>query len=308
MDGDEYLDIYPCWDWRKLPGITSYETNTPLKQLSWAGYHNSSNFVGNVNDGQVGMTAMDFYRDGITARKSWIFTDDYVLCLGAGISADSGCVVTTSIEQQVKKGNLYQLKNNAWEKINAIEFPSQNDIRFFSGKKGYIILEPSKGKAQVEARSGKWNDIMNMYSQDMIENKEVVSLWMDHGLNPDNATYQYMILPAKSQEEVKLFNVEDIQVIHNTKEVQAVWLVKENVAFIASYIPADIQVCKDIYLKSNETGLFLIKKNGKKLKITVSDPTQQLETMKIEINKKKYSVNLPKGDKRGTSVDLEISL
>lgn len=308
VDGDEYLDIYPCWDWRKLPGITSYETNTPLKQLSWGGYNNSSNFVGNVNDGQFGLTAMDFYRDGITARKAWIFTDDYLLCMGAGISADSGCVVTTSIEQQVKKGDLLQLKNNAWEKINFTEFSPQNDIRFFSGKKGYIILEPSKGKALVESRNGKWNDIMNMYPKDMVENKDVVSLWVDHGINPRNETYQYLILPAKSEEEVKQFNIEDIKVVRNTKEIQAVWLAKESVGLVASYIPADVKISKDIHLKSSDTGLFLIKQNGKKLKITISDPTQQLEAMKIEINKKKYTVNLPQGDKRGASVDLEVSL
>lgn len=308
VDGDEYSNIYPCWDWRKLPGITSYETNTPLKELSWGGYHNSSNFVGNVNDGRFGITAMDFYRDGITARKAWIFTDDYVLCLGAGISADSGCVVTTSIEQQVKKGDMFQLKNNTWNKTNLVEFTPQNEIRFFGGNKGYIIMEPQKGKALVESRSGKWNYIMNMYSKDMVENKEVLSLWIDHGKDPKNSTYKYLILPAKSEEEVKEFKTEDVQILRNTKEIQAVWLPKENMAFIASYIPADIQLSKDIYLKSNETGLFLLKQDGRKLKITFADPTQQLETIKLEINKKKYNLNLPKGAKRGTSVDLEISL
>lgn len=308
VDGDEYSNIYPCWDWRKLPGITSYETNTPLKELSWGGYHNNSNFVGNVNDGRFGITAMDFYRDGITARKAWIFTDDYVLCLGAGISADSGCVVTTSIEQQVKKGDLFQLKNNAWDKISITNFSPQNELRFFSGSKGYIILEPQEGKAFTESRSGKWNDIMNMYSSDMVENKEVLSLWIDHGKDPENGTYKYLILPAISQEEVKDFKTEDIRVIRNTKDIQAIWLAKENMAFIASYIPADIQVSKDIYLKSNETGLFILRQDGKKLKITFADPTQQLETIKLEINKRKYNLNLPKGVKRGTSVDLEVSL
>lgn len=308
VDGDEYSNIYPCWDWRKLPGITSYETDTPLKELSWGGYHNSSNFVGNVNNGHFGITAMDFYRDGITARKAWIFTDDYVLCLGAAISADSGCVVTTSIEQQVKKGDLFQLRNNAWDKTSLVEFTPQNEVRFFSGNKGYIILEPQKGKAILESRSGKWNDIMSMYPTDMIENKEVFSLWIDHGKDPESSTYKYFILPAKSKEEVKMFNVEDIQILSNTKDIQAVWLSKENIALIASYIPADIQISKDIHLKSNETGLFLIKQDGKKLKITFADPTQQLETVKLEINKKKYNLNLPKGEKRGTSLSLDVSL
>lgn len=308
VDGDEYSNIFPCWDWRKLPGITSYETNTPLKELSWGGYHNNSNFVGNVNDGQFGITAMDFYRDGITARKAWIFTDDYILCLGAGISADSGCVITTSIEQQVKKGDLFQLQNNVWETKSTTDFSSQNEIRFFSGNKGYIILGESKGVALQESRSGKWNNIMAMYPNDMIENKEVFSLWINHGKDPQNATYQYLVLPAKSKDETKDFKTEDIQVISNTKDIQAIWLSKGKMAFVAAYTPADIQVSKDIYLKSSETGLFLLKQEGKKLKVTFADPTQQLETIKIEINNKKYNLNLPKGNKRGTSINLEVSL
>lgn len=308
VDGDEYSNIFPCWDWRKLPGITSYETNTPLKELSWGGYHNSSNFVGNVNDGQFGITAMDFYRDGITARKAWIFIDDYILCLGAGISADSGCVITTSIEQQVKKGDLFQLQNNVWETKSITDFSSQNEIRFFSGNKGYIILGESKGVALQESRSGKWNNIMAMYPNDMIENKEVFSLWIDHGKDPQNATYQYLVLPAKSKDETKDFKTEDIQVISNTKDIQAIWLSKGKMAFVAAYTPVDIQVSKDIYLKSNETGLFLLRQAGKKLKLTFADPTQQLEAIKIEINNKKYNLNLPKGNKSGTSINLEVSL
>lgn len=308
VDGDEYSNIYPCWDWRKLPGITSYETDLPLKELSWGGYHNSSNFVGNVSDAQFGITAIDFYRDGITARKAWVFTDDYVLCLGAGISADSGCVVTTSIEQQVKKGDLFRLENNVWEKANTVDISQQNDMRFFSGSKGYIVLEPQRVKATLESRAGKWNDIMSMYPKDMRENKEVFSLWIDHGKDPQNATYKYLILPAKLKKEVQEFKTEDIQIVSNTKNIQAVWLLKENMGFVASYIPADIQITSDIYLKSNEPGLFLIKRNVHKLKITFADPTQQLETIKLEVSKKKYNLNLPKGVKRGTSVELEIPL
>ena len=308
VDGDEYSNIFPCWDWRKLPGITSYETNTPLKELSWEGYHNKSNFVGNVNNGQFGITAMDFFRDGISARKAWVFTDDYVLCLGAGISSDSGCVVTTSIEQQVKKGELFQLQDNAWESKRTSDFFSQNEVRFFSGNKGYIILNPSKVKASLESRSGSWSDIMAMYPNDMIENKDVFSLWIDHGKDPQDVTYQYFILPGKSQEEVTNFRTDDIQVVRNTKDIQAIWLSKENMAFVAAYIPADIQLSKDIYLKSDETGLFLLKQDGKKLKITFTDPTQQLEKIKVEINRKRYNLNLPKGDKRGTSVHLDVTL
>ena len=29
-NGDEYLNVFPFWDWRKVPGITSYESDAPI--------------------------------------------------------------------------------------------------------------------------------------------------------------------------------------------------------------------------------------------------------------------------------------
>lgn len=30
QDGDEYLDIFPLWDWRKLPGVTAFQSDDPM--------------------------------------------------------------------------------------------------------------------------------------------------------------------------------------------------------------------------------------------------------------------------------------
>jgi len=43
-----------------------------------------------VSDGSYGLAACDFERDGLTARKSWFFFDDEIVCLGAGIMAAAG--------------------------------------------------------------------------------------------------------------------------------------------------------------------------------------------------------------------------
>lgn len=56
------------------------------------------------------MTVMDFNKDGIQARKAWVMTDNFVLCLGAGIQSDSALTVTTSIDQRLKRDNLLVLQ------------------------------------------------------------------------------------------------------------------------------------------------------------------------------------------------------
>ncbi|MDI1320221.1 MAG: polysaccharide lyase family 8 super-sandwich domain-containing protein, partial [bacterium] len=78
--GDEYEDIFPVWDWRKLPGTTCAQIPPPAFQTSAVRVE----FAGGVTDGRRGCAALDYRRDGVQARKAWFFGDDVVVCLGAG--------------------------------------------------------------------------------------------------------------------------------------------------------------------------------------------------------------------------------
>lgn len=301
VEGDEYLNIFPCWNWHKIPGVTAYETGLPVKQLGWGDYHNNNTFVGNVNDGKTGITSMILDRDGLKAHKSWIFTDDYILCLGAGIKADSGCIVTTSIDQRLKRSDLFHLKNKRWMKTLSSDLSESKDIRFFHDNSGYIILKPEKRvKAVVEKRTGKWKDIMNMYPDHFTENHEVLSIWIDHGKDPRNGSYQYIILPASSSEKVKQFDTDQISIISNTKQLQAVTI--GNITYAAAYPLIDMVLMEGVHLKSTNTGLFMIEKEDEHVKITIVDPTQTQEQMDISINGVTRTIPLPSGDEKGTPV------
>lgn len=303
VNGKEYENIFPCWDWRKIPGVTSYETSSPLKQLNWGDYHNQSNFAGNVNDGKTGITAMDFNRDGLSARKSWIFTDDFVLCMGASIKADSGLVVTTSIDQRVKgQGRLLYLHDNRWQGIIDSDFTRTNVLRFHHDRTGYIVMDGGRVEASVERRTGKWKDIMNTYPDNFTEIKEVVSLWIDHGKDPQNGSYVYMILPHKSPTQVKNFDLSAIKVNNNSRQFQSVTI--GGTTYVAAYPLADVTTTDGIHLQSTNTGLFMISREENRVKVIVSDPTQQQESMNITINGMVKEVVLPTGDKKGTPVTV----
>jgi len=49
--------------------------------------------------GLRGMTAMELDRDGLHAFKSWLFTEDFVVCLGTGLRSDSSLRVSTTVNQ-----------------------------------------------------------------------------------------------------------------------------------------------------------------------------------------------------------------
>ena len=64
-DGKEYLDIFPLWDWRKLPGVTAFEDNAPMPLIKSYQPRNKGTFVGAVSDGKQGMTVMELDRAGV---------------------------------------------------------------------------------------------------------------------------------------------------------------------------------------------------------------------------------------------------
>ena len=65
--GDEYADIFPVWDWNKVPGTTVEQVPPSRDELKVKG---KTSFVGGVSDGTFGMCAMDLARGKLAARAS----------------------------------------------------------------------------------------------------------------------------------------------------------------------------------------------------------------------------------------------
>lgn len=259
--GDEYLNDFPFWDWRKVPGITAYEDTAPLPRAKKNKNRNETDFVGGVTNGRLGLTTMELNRDGLHARKSWIFTDDYVLCLGSRIQSDSTLAVTTSIDQRGKRSELYYLNGKQWESIENEKLFNAGNLRFFHDNTGYILLDKTPCTAQSEKRSGQWHDFMGMYRPKM-EEKEMISLHLNHGTKPTRASYRYIVLPAASREETATFNTSFIQIIKDDQTAQAVYLPKENTLFIVAYAPTTLKLKSGFRFEAKERGLYLIDTSG----------------------------------------------
>ena len=295
IDGDEYNNIFPVWDWRKLPGITAFDSSKPFKKLNFAGYWSYSDFVGNVSDGTTGITTFQLKRDSLNANKSWIFTEDYILCLGAGIQSNCDSAVTSSIEQRLKSTDLLVYENRQWRKTDGLHTSKVSDVRFFHDKTGYIVIDAPALGANVEARTGSWHNIMSFYPPEMTSTKDVVSLWINHGVKPQESHYQYLVLPSSSPGKVSGFNLNSIQVIQNTKQVQSVFLVKENTVYIAAYETVTLELPYKSSFKC-EPGLYLLKFDGKDKNpnILASDPTGQKDSLEVELNGTKQIIQQTK--------------
>ncbi len=253
--GNEYLNDFPFWDWRKVPGITSYETDAPLPRMQKAKTGNESAFVGGVTDGHYGLTAMQLNRDGLKAHKAWLFTDEFVLCLGAGIASDSLLPVTTTIDQRGKQADLLYLKDKT---------------RFFHDNTGYIVLDGTSCTAEATTRNGQWHDFMQMYQPETLE-REMVTLSLNHGTCPKDAAYQYIVLPASTQEAVAAFKPSRIRIIRNDAKAQVIILPKENI-YCAVVYENNLSLGSNFPVKTEKAGLYLVIKQGKEYKIYYDNP------------------------------------
>lgn len=248
--GNEYDNIFPLWDWRKIPGITSYQSDEPTpNERVRINRNNQSDFVGGLSDGASGITAMQLNRNGLQAKKFWAFTDNLMVCLGTDIKTDSLPAATT-IEQC-----------NATPESRWIECGKN---RYLLHDKGYMVLDNAKPVLTVEERTGDWHEIMLTYKSKTVKG-HVATMYIEHGMT-HNGSYQYAILPNITKKALKKFKSKRIQVLTNTRSMQLVQI--DNQLFAAVYEKGQQYETKGgqvLYFPSS--GLYLLKKgNNKKAK------------------------------------------
>lgn len=288
VNGDEYHNVFPFWDWRKIPGITCVESQQPIPLRSGATSRNQSAFAGGVSDGQYGLAAMELRRDGLAANKCWIFTGRFVVCLGSGIQAGAW-PVTTAVEQMVKTGGLMMLgKDSKWQEIEHVGLGVEAPLRFYHGNTGYVILSGDSCRAETTSRKGQWFDVMGMYTPRILE-KEIMSVYIQH-LPGKIAEYAYVVMPAASQQEVGKFDLTRLTILCNTPEVQAVSY--NGTGYIAAYQPCAVRLSAKESLQIRTSGLYLIKKYRGKTVIYATDPTRKNKQLEVIFNHKPLNLKV----------------
>ncbi len=195
--GREYENIFPLWDWRKLPGITAPQSSEPPPPF--ANYKLATAFVGGVSDGTNGCAAFDYSRDGVRAHKAYFFLGDQIICLGAGISSTQALPVSTSVNQCWRRGEVRRDGASVYH----------DDIR-------YLALNETKFQISDGAVTGSWLKVRdNSATPRAPVTGEVFTITIDHGVRPADAEYAYAILPGAQKELM-------CHVILNTTNVQAI--------------------------------------------------------------------------------------
>lgn len=215
--GSEYRDIFPVWDWQKLPGTTCLQTASP-EPSSTVARRGSSPLVGGVSDGRFGACAQTLADDHLHARKGWFFGPEGMVCLGAGIRGE-GTVLTT-LDQSLHQGPVLHDRSPVPLAPGRHHLDS---VRWLShGPWGFVFSAPACVSVSLATQCGAWSLIGNG-SSDPVEAGMFLAC-IDHGAAPSAAGYAYAVIPQATPDTLaRLAASPTFFTVANHDPCQAVW-------------------------------------------------------------------------------------
>ncbi|MDO5416214.1 MAG: polysaccharide lyase 8 family protein [Lachnospiraceae bacterium] len=232
-DRDQYSGGY--WatvDPKRLAGTTTEYVTRPdgagdrtYGRYAWAG-GSTAGYAGaaGMHLRTLGDTGEE--RLGADAKKSWFVFKDAVAAVGSGITSHTGNLVETIIENRklradgsnrvASDGNPAEgREDEAWidicddgpERAEKGTLLSETSWLWLEGSRegadiGYYFPEKTDVMALKETRTGNWS------AQGRSEGEETNSFacfWLEHGRNPVDAGYAYVLLPGRSLSDMRVY-------------------------------------------------------------------------------------------------------
>lgn len=278
VDGDEYTNVYPTYDWAHCPGTTT--AARIVQDYANAGrFTNGTEHTIGVSNGKYGNTAYDMNKKGTQVKKGYFFFDDEFVALGSGINSTEGVNIHTTLNQceaedvnvggqSVAEGTKEQIYNTNW---------------LYNGKVGYVFLENTD---VVVSNSVQTNNPSLWDEAKKNETPATFTAYLDHGLKPSNDSYAYIVVPNTTAGAVSQYaGNTPVTVIANNEKVQAVrhdGLKQTQINFYQAgsleykdgYIITVDQPCSIIIYESEDT---------RKISVAVND-TAANQTVNVNLN------------------------
>ena len=288
-DSSSFVEFWPTADMYHLSGVT----NSINKMENKAGERREKptvspkKFVGGVETGDVAFVGMDFisWNNKTTAKKSWLMIDGAVLALGSNITSTDGEIHTTIDNRILKKGKIY-IDGKELNKNSTIKDPKNLTINFNENYPdeniGYKIINSPELNINFTENKGSWKNIGGTLDTEIV--KQYFSVYLNHGKDPKDETYAYVILPMFSKEEVENYDTSRFKIEKLDDKAHIVRDAKTDIVAINFWNDGEneFEGIKTKYplsiIKDEKDGI---------LKLYVSDPTQaQNENVSLEINGK----------------------
>ncbi|GGY87071.1 polysaccharide lyase 8 family protein [Streptomyces poonensis] len=266
---DQYTNWYwPTVDWYRLPGTTvSTQRLADKEGGEWGAPKPDVRWVGGTTDGEYAAIGQHLRGLGSTleARKSWFCLADSVVCLGAGISCADGVPVETVVDNR----NLGEGGEQ--------EFTVRRGWAHLAGHGGWIL--PSGGDLRTlrEDRTGSWSGI-NTGGTTERRTRRWQTLWLDHGTDPEAASYVYVLMPGAPRDRVaaRAADRDWLAVLANDARRQAVHVRPLGLTAVNFWAPGTAGP-----LTATAPASVLVRSRGRTATLCVSEPPRTGETLEV---------------------------
>lgn len=302
VKGDEYDDIFPIWNWKKLPGVTNYQNTKPLPVLTISGFRNQGDFTGAVSNGKTGLTAFMLNRDSLTGNKAWFHLEDKIVCLGAAIKPLKNDSVFTTVNQVYTKGPIvYQdlKKDSLWL---GKRFSSSSIKWVYHNQIGYIPLNGTSLTLTNQNQKGSWGDIAVTFSNDKAQQAPVFTLEIAHGKQFKQTNYAYLVVPNTTLSKIENYKV-SFEIVANDERAQVLFQKDKQQAYFAIYEPQTFNIKGFAEISFKSPGLYMLSKKGKQWILNAADPTQKQGKLLLKVNQKEISVKMLDDGFKGKTVE-----
>jgi len=322
QSGKEHENLNAVLDYTKISGVTA--PNYPMPPTYDSDTFRHMDFYGSATNGKVGVTTtsinMSAYRvvgsgptqqyvwtpsttvrDYLYANKSWFSFGEQIVVLGSGITSTHLEPVYTTINQTALKGavTLSNRDNLVYGNHDVSVYPWIHHDGV-----GYVFWDYSDRLVSVDRRQAKEPD-------GTLISKDVFTLTIPHGSEPNNKSYQYIMLPNIDAQKMSEYQQNiPVKVLSNTNRIHAVEDTENNLVSVVFFVASQLDISPNLKIKVDSPSVVILDRSGINTKVHVSTPAKAYRGINITITAdgvaKTLRVVTPGGEKTGSSVSFEF--
>ena len=228
-------------------------------------------------------TAADAH-DPARARKAWFFFDDEYVCLGSSLFAEAETPVYTTVNQTLLNGEVIAKSRKDQRVLGKGKHQIEHTAWVLHAGVGYVFPNSRDVHVRNEEATGNWRDINHQARSSTEDVKmDVFTLWLDHGVKPQGAGYEYIVVPSTEPAQLEAYERSSpIEVLKNSESLQAVMHRTLNRSQIVFYNAGEIKL-DDVLLSVSAPCVVMVKTNGHTIEqLAIADPTQKLTEIQLK--------------------------
>jgi hyaluronate lyase len=261
LDGD--------YDWEHLPGTTSRLNSRPPN----FGNFSKSKFAGGAGSDENGIISFQLIPviDDFQAKKSYFMFDKGFVALGSDInSSKTGPDVSTTLAQWGTKNISTPLLLSNGENITS------------TPPKEITILD----WAYCDSVGYVFNNCKNI---NIRKDSLYATIFLNHGPNPQKATYAYTVLPACSRDEViNYIKSPEVKILENSENIHALKDLKTDATGIVFWKAGTFDK-----ISVNHPAIVYYEGKDKNIALSLCNPFYNQDTIQITIKGKFDQFDLP---------------